>query len=306
MVLLAVVSAFAQQREREPVYRIEVDLVLLNVAVTDRGGHYVKGLRPNDFRIFEDGIPQKLAVFSEGGGKLEPLPEAGRELPKLLAGSSVFVLFDTSNFIYRGFVHAQDAISEFIRSIDPQDSVAVYSFSRNLLRACPLTTDRRKALIGLRQLVAGDDTAMYNALLLTVQDAAKAPGRKVIVAFSNGPDNGSMVSPEAVRELAENEGIPIYIVSTQDLERDQISSVAFHRLSARTGGRNYNARSWQNQAQAFRAIREDLDNMYLLSYYPAPNPNAGWRRITVELTGENADKYRIRTRSGYRPRVRIE
>lgn len=308
LLLLALlpVGALVQERSREPVYRIEVDLVLLNVAVTDRGGHYMRGLRPNDFRIFEDGIPQKLAVFSEGGGRPESVAEAGRDLPKLLSGSNVFILFDTSNFIYRGFVHAQDAIAEFLRGIDVQDSVALYSFSRNLLRACPLTTDRRKALLGLRQLVAGDDTSLYNALLLTLQDAAKAPGRKVVVVFSNGPDNASMVSPEAVRELAETEGIPIYIISTQDLEKDQITAVAFRRLTARTGGRSYNARNWRHESEAFRSIREDLDNMYLLSYYPSPNANLGWRRISVELAGENMGGYRVRTRSGYRPRVRLE
>ena len=49
------------------------------------------------------------------------------------------------------------------------------------------------AIAGLRKSVAGDDTALYNALLLTLRDAAKVPGRKVVIVFSNGPDNASMV-----------------------------------------------------------------------------------------------------------------
>jgi Ca-activated chloride channel family protein len=308
VLLLAGVTVVAQQQERgrAPVYRIEVDLVLMNVAVTDRGGHYIHRLRPSDFRIFEDGIPQKLSAFSEGGAKPEALAAAAQELPKLVAGSSVFILFDTSNMAYRGFVHAQDAISQFIHGVDPQDSIALYGFSRNLSRACPLTTDRRKTLVALRQLVAGDDTSLYNALLLTLEDAAKVPGRKVVVVFSNGPDTSSMLSPEAVRELAESEGVPIYIISTQDLEKDKVTALVFRRLSTRTGGRSYQARNWRNQTQAFRSVRDDLDNMYLLSYYPAANPNLGWRRITVELTVENANKYRVRTRTGYRPKVRSE
>lgn len=307
------ISQEKQDRSGAPVYRVEVDLVLLTVAVTDRGGHYIKGLRPGDFRIYEDGIPQKLSMFGEGGTKAEQLTaleerdrSTGRELPTIVPGSNIFILFDTSNFMYRGFVYAQDAIAEFIRGLHNQDSVAVYGFSRNLLRACPLTLDRRRALVGLRQTVAGDDTSLYNALLLTLKDAVRAPGRKVVVVFSNGPDNASMVSPEAVRELAENEGIPIYMISTQDATKDDISSTVFQRLASRTGGKAYFARTWQRQEAAFNAIREDLAHLYLLSYYPAPNANLGWRSISVELTAENAKKYRLRTRSGYRPKVRTD
>ncbi len=300
----------AQERGRDPVYRVEVDLVLLTVAITDRGGAYIRGLRPGDFRILEDGIPQKIAMFGEGGGKpekvavIEERERGNRPLPNVLPGSNIFILFDTSNFMYRGFVFAQDAIADFIRGLDNQDSIALYSFSRNLSRAAPLTQDRRRALIGLRQTVAGDDTSLYNSLLLTLQDASRVPGRKVVVVFSNGPDNASMVSPEAVREVAENEGIPIYMISTQDISKDDISSTVFQRLASRTGGKTYFARTWQRQTQAFNSIREDLAHLYLLSYYPAPNANLNWRSITVELAGENAKKYRIRTRSGYRPKVR--
>ncbi len=306
------------------VYRVRVDLVLLSVAVTDHGGHYIRGLRPSDFRIFEDGIPQKMALFSEGGGQAEKLisdsdipanatqPRPGKKpvspnpntdtVTVGGGGSNVFVVFDTSNFMYKSFALAEDAIAEFIRNLDPLDSVAVYGFSRNLLRAGSLSKDRQEALSGLRRAVAGDDTALYNSLLLTLKDARQVQGRKVIVVFSNGPDNGSMVSPEAVRELAESEGIPIYMISTQDATKDEISATVFRRLTDRTGGKAYFARGWRAQMDAFGSIREDLAHLYSLSYYPAVNANQGWRKVTVEVVGENAKKYHIRTRTGYRPR----
>lgn len=308
------------------VYRVRVDLVLLNVAVTDHGGKYIKGLRPSDFRIFEDGIPQRMALFSEGGGPMEnllkpgevpvdasaPEPagpgELGQQRIQLASGtgSNVFILFDTSNFMYKAFALAEDAIADFIRNLDPQDSVAVYGFSRNLMRASVLTRDRNVALAGLRHAVAGDDTALYNTLLLTLQDARQVTGRKVVVVFSNGPDNGSMVSPEAVREMAESEGIPIYMISTSDATKDEISATVFRRITERSGGKAYFARNWRAQADAFASVRDDLAHLYLLSYYPASNSNLGWRKITVELNGDNAKKYRIRTRTGYRPRVRSD
>ena len=65
--------------------------------------------------------------------------------------------------MYRGFVYAEDAIADFVRGLDRADSVAVYTFSRNLSRAAILTRDRSDAISGLRKSVAGDDTALYNA-----------------------------------------------------------------------------------------------------------------------------------------------
>jgi VWFA-related protein len=301
--------------QQQAVFRVKVDLVVLNVTVTNRQGRYVTGLKPVDFRVLEDGIAQKVAYFGEGNQQLQALPEgqpggpggsggAGIDLASdTFVGTNVFILFDTSNFMYRGFVYAEDAIADFVRGLDRADSIAVYTFSRNLNRAAPLTRDRLQAVRGLRQAVAGDDTALYNALLLTLRDAARVPGRKVVIIFSNGPDNASMLAPDDVRAVAEDEGIPIYVISTSEVNKDPISGNVFRRITARTGGRAFFAKTWQKQTEAFHAIRDELKNSYTITYYPQSNPNEGWRSITVELTGDAAKKYRIRTRAGYRPKL---
>jgi VWFA-related protein len=213
----------------------------------------------------------------------------------------VFVLFDTSNYMYRGFVYASDAIADFIRGLDRADSVAVYTYSRNLNRAVSLNRDRVSAIAGLRKAVAGDDSALYNCLLLTLRDAARVPGRKVVIVFSNGPDNASMVAPDDVRAVAEDEGIPIYVISTSEVNKDPISANIFKRISTNTGGKSYFAKTWQKQVEAFESIREDLGNSYTITYYPQPNPNEGFRRIRIELTSEAMKKFKIRARPGYRP-----
>jgi Ca-activated chloride channel homolog len=210
-------------------------------------------------------------------------------------------LFDTSNYMYRGFVYASDAIADFIRGLDRADSIAVYTYSRNLTRAVPLARDRGTAISGLRRAIAGDDSALYNCLLLTLRDAAKVPGRKVVIVFSNGPDNASMVAPDDVRAVAEDEGIPIYVISTTEVTKDPVSSGIFRRISSSTGGKSYFAKTWQKQVEAFESIREEMSNSYMLTYYPQPNPNEGFRRITIEIAGDEAKKYKIRARPGYRP-----
>jgi VWFA-related protein len=306
----------AQDGGQRPIFRVKVDMVVLSFQVTDNKGHYVNGLKPTDFRIFEDGILQQIATFAEGAkaplavgedGSTKPLLEGnkdalpGMERPDAFVGTNVFVLFDTSNFMYKGFVYAEDAIADFVRGLDRADSVAVYTFSRNLSRAAPLTRDHSNAIAGLRKSVAGDDTALYNALLLALRDAAKVPGRKVIIVFSNGPDNASMVAPDDVRAVAEDEGIPLYVISTAEVNKDPISSNVFKRISQRTGGKAYFAKTWQKQVEAFEDIREDLGNSYTVTYYPKANPNEGFRKITIDPINDPGKKWRIRNRPGYRP-----
>ena len=317
--------------------RVNVDLVQLNVAVTDNKGNYVSGLGPENFAIYEDKIPERVATFEEGNEPTRQVPQnsagtspgakpapaskpaapahaveasqktepaaAGSEMGSLssqVPGANVFVLFDTSNYMYRGFVFAQDAITDFVRSLQSANKVALYSYSRDLSRNSILTADRAQVLRGVRSTVAGDDAALYNCLLLTVEDAARYTGRKVIVVFSNGPDNASLVPPEDVAELAQSTGTIIYMISTREAQLEPISTAVFERMSKATGGKAYFARNWGDEKKAFAYIQDDLAHLYSLSYYPQPNPSNGWRNITVKLVGKDMQKYHVRTRAGYR------
>ncbi len=322
-VLLLFTSAprFAAQDEASHL-RVNVVLVQLNVAVTDHKGNYISGLKPDDFEVIEDKIPEKISTFEEGsasahsttdplavqahpekaaGNAVVAASDGGLTNGKLasIGGSDIFILFDTSNYMYRGFVYAQDAISEFVRSMDDVSKIAFYSYSRDLSRATTLTADRFQVVNGVRSTVAGDDAALYNGLLLTVKDAATLTGKKAIVVFSNGPDNASSVPPEDVAELAQSTGTIIYIVSTRMAQEEPVSAAAFERMSKATGGKAYFAGNWSKERQAFASIREDLGHLYSISYYPQPNSNRGWRSITVKLNGKYLQKYHIRTRDGY-------
>ena len=321
--MLQLASKTSSTQEYQPDIHVVVNMVQLNVAVTDNKGNYVTGLRPGEFVVSEDGIAEKIATFGEGdeptrlvelassngkanGGPSRELADMPSNVPAsglaaLVGGSNVFILFDTSNYMYRGFVFAQDAIADFVRSLEHADRVAFYSYSRDLSRATKLTADRGQVLHGVRSTVAGDDAALYNSLLLTVKDAAQYSGRKVIVVFSNGPDNSSVVPPEDVAELAQSTGTVIYMISTQQAQLEPVSTAVFERMTAATGGKAYFAKNWREEKQAFASIRDDLAHLYSVAYYPKANPNAGWRSITVKLIGEKARKYRIRTRNGYRP-----
>jgi Ca-activated chloride channel family protein len=330
-------TAAKAARQNSPNIRISVEMVQLDVAVTDSKGRYITGLHPSDFAVAEDGIGQSMAMFAEGDNAPRRLAEFTGPVPtgkagdaataastttaaaggatsadpsmlssdidadSPLAGASVFILFDTSNYMYRGFVYAQDAIADFVQSLQGPDRIALYSYSRDLFRSTAVTNDRLQVLRGVRQTVAGDNAAMYDAILLTLHDAANLQGRRVIVVFSNGPDNASLAPPEDVEELAQSEGVAIYMISTRQAEQDPLSTKVFNRISSSTGGELYFAKNWNDEKQAFQAIRQDLSHLYTLYYYPQANPNRGWRAISVKLKGPGLNKYRIRARSGYRP-----
>jgi Ca-activated chloride channel family protein len=310
--------------QESPDLHVVVNMVQLNVAVTDKNGNYITGLRPKDFAIVEDGISEKTATFAEGNEAARSLSDFGDQdapaapsgdlakhssegggppqtFESLISGANVFVLFDTSDYMYRGFVFAQDAITEFVRSLGSADKIAFYSYSRNLSRAAALTSDRSQVVRAVRSTVAGDEAALYNALLLTLKDAAQNTGRKVVVVFSNGPDNSSVVPPEDVAEFAQSAGVSVYMISTQAAKLEPLSTTVFDRMTAATGGKAYFAKNWKDEKRAFASIRDDLAHLYSLSYYPKPNPNSGWRAITVRLLGDDLKKYKVRTRNGYRP-----
>jgi VWFA-related protein len=276
-----------------PVFRSDVDLVTVSFTVTDSRGSYIRDLKAADIRILEDGVEQRIATFT---GLSNVQAEQDDPSP---VENNVFVLLSSSNAMYEDFMHASDTVADFVRSVSSRHGVAVYTFSRNLYRASPLSRNVSERVQAIRSNVVGDDTAVFNSLLLTVRDAAKVPGNKSIVLLSNGPDTASMVSPDDVARVAQEEGIPVHVVYTD--ESDKLMDVVLRRIAAGTGGRAHVARSWDEQKAAFNLIGDELMNSYTLAYYPRPSENEGFRRIAIEIVSDTGRKYRVRARPGYKP-----
>src|SRR5436190_22048245 len=200
------------------VFHVDAGVVVVSFTVRDGHGDYVNGLRSSQICVRQDGVEQPMTSFLESESGTGAHGEADRaenaeDMPAM--PSSVFILFDTSNCMYERFARAEDAIANFIRHLAPSQSVAVYSFGHNMTRLARLTNDHEQAIRGLRSAAAGDSTAVLNATLLGLRDAAQLPGRKALVVFSNGPDDSSIVTPQDVARVAEEEGVPIYIIATK-------------------------------------------------------------------------------------------
>jgi VWFA-related protein len=280
---LSVCPLFAESAAT-PLFRTDVNMVMLTFKVENRG-RPVPGLGAADVEVLEDGVAQQITDFvASRSSEAENQPR----VPE-----SIFLLVDTSNAMYRGYAYAYDAIAQFIRGLDPRDAIAVYTFSRNVSRSAPLTLDRYKALEALQQASAGDDTALYNSMLIALRDAEKVPGPRKLVVFSNGADNASLVSPDDVARVAEDAGIPIYVVSTQ--ANDEISVNVWARITKRTGGEAHYAPLWSMQGSAFRAISEAIRGAYTVTYY-SNSAKPGFRRLAVRVKGRH---YSIHCRPGY-------
>jgi Ca-activated chloride channel homolog len=297
LILSAGAPLLNSQGDGGTLYRVDVNMVVLTFSVADKRGNPVTGLKPEDIRISEDGIGQKIAAFAEGN----TLSRLTNNAPES-ASTNVFILFDTSNRMYSSFPYVCDAVRDFTRRLAPADSVAIYTFSRNLFRAARLTQNHATARAGLSNISAGDDTALFNSILLTLRDAALVPGRKVIVVFSNGPDNASEIGPDDAGRVAENEGIPIYVISSRNAVQDPILNSALQKLTTRSGGKLYSAGNWQQQVEAFTSVREDIGRSYTAYYYPAPNSNHGFRSVKVEIAAPGGKSDRVLARPGYQAR----
>jgi VWFA-related protein len=284
IILFLSVLPLCGQNPKTPTFETNVDMVLLSFSV-ENSGRPVRNLQLSDLEVLEDGVAQRITDFVTS--RSSEVEQAHR------VPMTIFVLVDTSNAMYNGYAYACDAIAQFLRGLDPEDYAAVYTFSRNVSKATPPTRDRYVAMAGLQSAAAGDDTALYNSLLLTLRDAEKLPGPKKVVVFSNGADNASMVSPDDVARVAEDAGIPIYVVSTQF--RDEIAVNVWSRITRRTGGSAYFALEWSMQADAFRAIAQEIRDAYTVAYY-STSTKPGFRKLDVRIRGK---KYAVRCRPGY-------
>jgi Ca-activated chloride channel homolog len=286
-VLVAFIPIPSYSEIRKPVYKVDVELVQFTFTATDRTGKYIDGLQPEHISVTEDGEEQQIVSFWATRSVLAEEPYG-----------AVFVLLDTSNQMYEHLARAHDAVADFVRSIPPPYSVAVYGFSRNVHRLAPLSTDREEVVRHMRQSGAGDETAIFDSILLTLRDAAEVPGPRKIVVFTNGPDDASRLAPMHVLRVAEETGASIDIISIQEGDGDWRHIT--DSFASRTGGRATVAQDWGRQSNEFTRISEEIMHSYVVAYRPTPRSTAGYRKVRITLRDHpGIIAAQIRTRSGY-------
>lgn len=275
-----------------PVFRAGVDVVSLNVTVTDGTGRYVTDLNGEDFSVFEDGAKQEISFFSKS------------QLPIALA-----LLLDTSASMDQKMETAQEAAIGFAKRLRPEDVAEVIDFDSRVEITQPFTNDAAQLEKAIRASAAGGSTSMHNAIYIALKELKKIKAtraedvrRQAIVVLSDGEDTTSLVSYEEVLDLAKRSETAIYCVGLRD--RDGAGGRSFReaefvlrQLATETGGRAYFTLNVADLPGIYSQISEELASQYSLAYSSRnPKRDGAWRRIVVRTARQGAV---ARTKQGY-------
>lgn len=290
LLLIAWAACVSAQEEPSTTVKVDVRLVNVFVTVTDQRGAPIGNLTKDNFRLSEDGLEQKIAVFD----KESALP------------LSIILEVDTSLSTKKDLPLELASARRFAHSIlRPVDGLSVYEFSEIVNEVVPFTPDLRTIDRGIDRIRVGSATALYDALYLGARALEKRKGRKVMVVITDGGDTVSKTDyPEAVRAAQEAEAI-VYSLIVVPVEasagRDTGGEHALIQLSEDTGGKYYYASSLSQLDNAFRQISDELRTQYLLAYYPSRRySNSEFRRLQVSVGGvPDGSDYKVRHRTGY-------
>ena len=297
------------------VIRFDTSLVTVPVTVLDRNGRYVPLLRRENFKIFENGVEQKIAYFATTNSPF-----------------TVVLLIDTSGSTQFRLDEIQNAAINFVDKLKPTDSVMVMSFDDRIDVECKATTDRDTITKAIRHTRTGGGTRLYDAVENILKKQIKTiAGRKAVVLFTDGVDTTShRASYDSTLRLAEESDAPIYSVDYDTSGRssgsiglpggrgtilglpvprpgipsggptpgDYRRAVGYlHALSDKTGGRFYSGDSLFGIAQAFTWIAEELGRQYSIGYYPSAAGKEGERR-QIKVRSTEADVV-VKARDSY-------
>jgi Ca-activated chloride channel family protein len=278
----------AVAQDDDDVVRMNTDLVVLNLTVTDKAGQYVKGLKRGDFKVFVDGVevdPGTIAGFS-----FQEAPYAA------------VLLLDSSGSMEERFSLARSAAIRFLDGLRPEDMAAVYRFDSKVERVQDFSGGRDLAPTAYAIRATGM-TTLNDAIVKAAEElAARGEHRKAIVILSDGMDTQSKASSDKAVERALAVGASIYAVDMAQMDvagsRRQSGAASLKAFAEKTGGRFVATPGGPALRDAFTGIADELGHQYTLSYRPTDlNRDGKWHTIEVKV---NREETKVRTRKGFR------
>lgn len=324
-----ILAATSDGDDEDGVIRVTTQLVAVPVRVMDRKGRFIGGLEKENFRIFENGTEQEVAVFSN---EHQPF--------------TVALVLDMSYSAKFKIADIQSAAIAFIDQLRPQDRVLVVAFDGDVQVLCEATGDRKIIYRAIRSTKIGTGTSLYEAIDLVINDRLRRiDGRKAMILFSDGVDttsrrsndlqnlhdameldsliytikydtfadvqsmkNGAVVPgpPKISIPTSQRPGNPLPDLlagmatpSSQGTTAEEYAKAAEYldQLALRTGGRQYDATSVGNLAEAYSKIASELREFYTVGFYPTEERTAGKStNIKVKVDKEGVV---VRSREGF-------
>ena len=264
---------------------VDVDAVQVIAVVTDAQGQFVRGLDREAFRVFEDEVAQTISHF------------ASERIPLELVAA-----IDISGSMKPAMPQVKAAARRFVTSLDPSHDVTVLAFNENLFTLARRGTDPAARGRAVDRLAAWGSTALYDAILQGLDLLGRRPGRRALVAFTDGDDKLSHATMDSVVRRVESSDAALYMIGQGQAVQNASLQALLTRLAALSGGRSFFEPDAAKLGGVFDEILTDLSNQYLLTYQPGNLVRDGrWHSIRVEVDGPG---YQVRARQGYRPVAR--
>jgi VWFA-related protein len=274
----------------QAVISVHTELVAVPVTVTDRQGHPLKGLRQDDFRVFEDGRPRPILAFRQGD---EPV--------------TLGLIVDRSQSMQSKAPALRAAVSAFLESSSGASELFAVDFNDRVSFALGdgrfFTHDIGELRTRLTAIRAEGRTALYDGVMQGLQHLQLGhANRRVLLVVSDGGDNASRATYADVLALAHRSDAVIYAIGLigAPLMDNEENGGALKRLCRATGGVAYSPRTLEETAAASAEVARNVREQYTLGFAPAPRGDGpSFRTITVTVTAEGRGRLRVRTRSGY-------
>ncbi len=281
----------ASQPTQRPSFRGGVDVVSLNVTVTDQSRNFVTSLDQGDFVVFEDGVKQDVTYFNKA------------QLPIALS-----LLIDTSASMEDKLRLAQEAAVGFVRRLKAEDMAQIIDFDNRVSILQQFTSDRPALETAIRQTVPNGSTSLHNAIYISLKELKKVRAtssgdvrRQAIIVLSDGEDTSSLVPFEEVLDLAKRSEVIVYTIGIRgrDLGARGFPEAEFvlKQFAQETGGRAFFPTGATELDVIYAQIADELAAQYALAYSSRnPRRDGQWRRIVVRTT---RPELAARTKQGY-------
>jgi Ca-activated chloride channel homolog len=254
-------------QDRSDSFRLDLNLVLVPVLVTDLHQRPVRGLRKSDFRLFEDGAERGISQFSSEDSPI-----------------SIGIVFDASASMRAKMDASRKAITEFLKMSLPGDEFFLLKFNEQPESVRGFTAEAKEIEDSLPSIQAGGWTAVYDTIYLGIHQMKHATrGRKVLLVLSDGDDNSSRYSEREIIDLVKESDVRIFSISILD------RSHSLELISEASGGRAYRVRNLAELSGLAATVSAELHSEYVLGFAPAERPIDGkYRKVDVQVIPQTA------------------
>lgn len=282
------VSSNSAQQQPPPQIKVEVDLVQVNVTVTDPYGRIVTGLEKSNFHVFEDGVEQDIRNFSE-----EDVPV------------SIGLVLDVSGSIGDKISTVQAGAVEFLRNGNSRDEFMAVGFRSNARLLSPFTSDPDTLQSNMLYLTSHGMTALFDGVYLALQQMHTAHnGRRAIILISDGGENHSRYSEKSVKRLFEEADTQFYAIGVfgggMSSREEAFGPELLKELAEESGGRFFSGDP-NTIPDIVQKIGNELRSQYILAFRPADHPHDGkWHKLHVQVTPPRGlPPLNVYSRTGY-------